>query len=58
MINEWDFILEGISKRHFSPSNVYICGNKIIKLNKNLKNKNTKYCFRCTKSNCHIKYIH
>ena len=43
MENELHFIKEGISKNHFAPPKICKCGNEILTLNRNLKNKNIKF---------------
>ena len=47
-----EIIKKGIEKKFFYPPEKCTCGNTKISLNKLNRNKNTSFCFRCTRKNC------
>ena len=47
-----EIIKKGIQNKLFYPPDICSCGNTKISLNKLNRNKNTSFCFRCSRKSC------
>ena len=47
-----NYIEQLLNKKFIFPPDICTCGHNKFQINKNNRNKNTKFCFRCTKKSC------